>query len=1236
MSRASLLLSILFFLSSCANYKLNVSKDITNPIPELPTDLELVHTMYLIGDAGNSKMGQISPALKFFGEQLKEASKNSSVIYLGDNIYPGGFPKKKDPGRALAEHRVNVQLDVLKDYKGKAYIMPGNHDWRSGLKRLNKLEKYIEEYDDVKIKWLPDDGCSGPEIVEINDNLVVIFVDSQWWLMNWDKEPELNSGCENKSKQNFLYFFEEAMKKHRRKNVVIAMHHPLYSNGPHGGRFTTRQHLFPLTQANPNLYIPLPGIGTAMSFLRGTIGSRQDIAHPELKALRRGLQASANKNGSFIFVAGHEHNLQLFEKGKQAYVISGAGSKKSPAGKGNDASMTYGHQGHSLMKFYEDGSVWIEFWVPTGDGSKGELVFRKRIKDKLSALDIEPPTSFPEYESGQKTFTIKLDEEPQKSKSHRWWWGEHYREAYRAEVTAPVLDLETFQGGMEAVKRGGGYQTNSIRLKDPNGRQWVMRDMLKDATRIVPYPFNKTFAKDIFADQFTSAHPYAAFVIPDMAKSVNIYHTNPKLYYVPKQPRLGLYNEGFGGGFYLIEERAGGNWENLESFGNPEDLISTIELSQKLQKNHKHKIDQTWTLRTRLFDQVIGDWDRHDDQFRWNPMEQEDGTKLYRPIPRDRDQPFSTYDGVIPAILRSTVPFMKQLKVFTPEIPKIQWVNYHSRYFDPAFIHEMTREDFRREAKFIQENLTDEVIENAIKQWPEPIYELNGEKITEIVKARRDGLQKIANDLYEMVAEKIVIVGTEKSEYFEIDRMNDMETSVTMYASNKKGEKKEVLYNRVFRMDETEEIRLYGLANEDHFYLKGEVNEGILIRCIGGVDEDTFVDESKVGGAGKKTMIYDSKEENNLTLGTEAKDKTSNNPVKNTYDRRSKDFEYNYAMPLPVIAFNPDDGLLLGAAIKYFDYGFQKDPYASTHLFALDYALATEGINLKYNGEFIQALGKWDVTLDAKFSSPRYTRNFFGLGNETVNLNDDDLDFNRVQQRVYGLYSGLRKRIGKQSYFKVQGELESVSIDDLTERFANSGNPDTRPANFDAVGFAGAEIEFNYENSDNRNVPTKGLRFNAALGYKANLKETDRDFAYIRSSIGFYAGGKNIVFGSRVGTDHRFSNDFEFFQAATLGGSDNLRGFRDERFAGRTSFYHNSDLRIRLFTAENYYIPFTFGIIGGYDYGRVWVPNEESDKWHSAAGGGIWISPFDAAVINFSLFKSAEDYRFQVRGGFLF
>ncbi|RMG78683.1 MAG: hypothetical protein D6714_17585, partial [Bacteroidetes bacterium] len=346
---------------------------------------------------------------------------------------------------------------------------------------------------------------------------------------------------------------------------------------------------------------------------------------------------------------------------------------------------------------------------------------------------------------------------------------------------------------MTPIKRGGGYQTNSLRLLDADGHQWVMRDLLKDATRIVPYPFNQTIAKDVFADQFTSAHPYAAFVIAPMAESVHIYHTNPKLFYVPKQPRLGLYNEHFGGGFYLVEERAGGNWEDLASFGYAKKTESTLDLAKKLQKNHNHRVDQTQTLRTRLFDQVIGDWDRHDDQFRWMVYKEVDDVKYYRPIPRDRDQPFSTYDGAVPAILRNTVPFLKQLRVYTPEIKKIQWVNYHSRFFDPAFLNAMTRADFEREAAFIQEHLTDDVIEKAFDLWPKNIYELDGEKITSVLKSRRDGLQKIAGDLYEHIARKAVIVGTDKSELFEVERQTNGDTRVRMFDSNKEGARQELL-----------------------------------------------------------------------------------------------------------------------------------------------------------------------------------------------------------------------------------------------------------------------------------------------------------------------------------------------------------------------------------------------------------------------------------------------------------
>jgi hypothetical protein len=52
------------------------------------------------------------------------------------------------------------------------------------------------------------------------------------------------------------------LSKKRDKTVILAMHHPLMSNGSHGGQFYRKQ-IFPLEQK-----IPLPVIGSFINLLR--------------------------------------------------------------------------------------------------------------------------------------------------------------------------------------------------------------------------------------------------------------------------------------------------------------------------------------------------------------------------------------------------------------------------------------------------------------------------------------------------------------------------------------------------------------------------------------------------------------------------------------------------------------------------------------------------------------------------------------------------------------------------------------------------------------------------------------------------------------------------------------------------------------------------------------------------------------------------------------------------------
>jgi hypothetical protein len=1232
--------STFFMLSSCANYKMHIEGEQFQTAPASLGEPE--HIMYLLGDAGDAALGEVPPAVKFFGKKLADAPENSSCIILGDNIYPKGLPPRNDPGRELAEHRIKMQLDILKDFKGKPFFIPGNHDWYQDERRkgVERVEKFVEEYLDRGDVWLPDDGCSGPVAEDLSETVVGLFVDSEWFRMNWQKERELNEGCDIKSREAFAFFVQDEMKKNRRKNIVVAMHHPPYTNGPHGGKYSARQHIFPMTDFAHNLYIPLPVLGSVFQFIRATAGSREDNSHPQANELKRIMESSAKKNGNFIFVSGHEHCLQYFDVDGQQFIVSGAGSKNTPVGKGRGMQFGYGKEtGFSILKFYPEGEVFLEMWTANPDGEGGKLVFSRKIKGKLPLFKTEIPTEFPEFGKGKDSISVALNPEVKDGKTHRFFWGDHYRQAYKSPVKAPVLDLSAWKGGVTPVKRGGGSQTNSLRVEDSKGHQWVLRSMVKDESRTIPYPFNQTFAKDVFADQFTSANPYVAFVIPRMAAAIDIYHPNPKLYYLPKQPQLGDFNDLYGGGLYLVEERADGDWRDLASFGFSKELVSTPDLIEKKEKNANHRIDGPFTVRSRLFDNLVGDFDRHDDNWRWASFkDKETGVTTYRPIPRDRDQPFIKYDGLLPGILSHGVPFLKQLKVYDKKIKNIKWVNYHSKYFDPTFLSEPDWQVWEREAKHIMENLTDEVIDSAMHDFPREIYALDGAWIAERLKGRRENMLEIAREFYLLVSKKVDVVGTNDQDYFEVERLDDERTRVRVYASNKEGDKKEVFYERTFLTSETREIRLYGLDQEDRFHITGNVSKGILVRCIGGLDDDFFTDESTVGGFGKKTKVYDTKGDNHLKLGSEAANRTSNNPVMNTYDRRSWDTEHNYGIGVPFLAGNPDDGLALGWGALFSTFGFKKSPFGSRHLILGKFSFETGSWDVNYNGEFIRALGQWDFLAHGRLQGPLYTRNFFGYGNDSPYYLDDeafDDNFIRLRQQLYGAYPTLRRKLSDSFSISFGGSAEAIEIEDTPDRLVNRDNEQIRGAVFETQFFSGGEVQVNFLNSDNLVNPTQGLNFNLTAGWKANLQETDRSFAYFGGSLGIVLGGNPVVLASRAGFRHA-TGDFEFYQAPTLGARSNLRGFRNERFTGNTVVYHQNDLRIRLANVKNYVLPFTLGVLGGYDYGRAWSDLDESDNWHDSYGGGIWLSPFDLAVLTFSYFQSDDGPRFEFRGGFAF
>jgi hypothetical protein len=452
---------------------------------------------------------------------------------------------------------------------------------------------------------------------------------------------------------------------------------------------------------------------------------------------------------------------------------------------------------------------------------------------------------------------------------------------YRAEWiqvfhNIDYLDIGKAYGGLKVIKRGGGMQTKSLRFENKEGRQYVIRSVEKYPEAAVPEEFKNTIASDLIKDFISSSHPYAAMAIPPLADAVGVYHTNPKIVYLPNEPKLGIYEEEFGGALYLFEERPMSKQRKLKSFGNANDIISTDHLIKDRLDNNEVHVDQLFTLRSRLFDMWIGDWDRHEDQWRWAEFKEKGKDKIYRPIPRDRDQAFFYNDGFIIRV-GTQQPGLSKFQGFDYEIRDIKGFNYNGRYFDRSFLTEPTWEDWKSTTKYLKENLTNEVILNAIGTFPQEIYKHSGSTIIEKLKKRRDDLEIYAKDYYEFLSKEVTVVGSNEKEWFKVERLSDDETRVIVWdLKQKSAEPDYKMYERTFNNKITREVRLFGLGDEDLFTIEGNVNKSIKFRVIGGFGNDKVVDKSKVKGLNKNTIVYDTKGGISIDGTSETKDQRSN------------------------------------------------------------------------------------------------------------------------------------------------------------------------------------------------------------------------------------------------------------------------------------------------------------------------------------------------------------------------
>ena len=159
------------------------------------------------------------------------------------------------------------------------------------------------------------------------------------------------------------------------------------------------------------------------------------------------------------------------------------------------------------------------------------------------------------------------------------------------------------------------------------------------------------------------------------------------------------------------------------------------------------------------------------------------------------------------------------------------------------------------------------------------------------------------------------------------------------------------------------------------------------------------------------------------------------------------------------------------------------------------------------------------------------------------------------------------------------------------------------------------------------------------VGFKTSLEDTKRNFIYLIPEVSFthslIPSGK-LVLATQIKSHLIFNDHFEFYQAASIGGNDGLRGFRNQRFSGQKSLFQNTDLRFTFNSMKTNIIPIKLGVYSGFDYGRIWIKGDESDKWNNSYGGGIFVNGADLLSANLGLFNSSDGLRLAFSLGFQF
>jgi hypothetical protein len=781
---------------------------------------------------------------------------------------------------------------------------------------------------------------------------------------------------------------------------------------------------------------------------------------------------------------------------------------------------------------------------------------------------------------------------------HRWFSGDTYRDLWATPIRVPVLDWQTYAGGLHPTKEGGGMQTKSLRLETADGSEYVFR--LSDKTETgTPSRFKDTPVNAFFQDAVSAMHPAAAEISAPILEASGVMHPTAVLVVMPADSSLGKYSADFAGRLGMIEEYPNVP-KHSSGFGGATKIIDSDELLKLLNRDAKEHVDARAFLAARLTDFLINDNDRHSGQWKWARLESGPKTQ-WQPIARDRDHALISYDG---AILTIAAMAQNTLVSFSnsPNVPGLTW----PREFDARLLGGLEKPVWDSIAVAIQGRVTDAVIDSAAARMPIE-YSASAAKLRAVLAKRRDALPKAAAEYYRMLAARVLVHGTDSSDRATIRRVADGVVDVRLASGGK------TFYSRRFDERETSEIIVDLHGGDDTAFVTGNVPRSIALRIIGGNGTNTLIDSSTVDGERNVARVYDSGTVEGISYGADTMfDRRPWEKMNGALAPPGADAGQRYA---PIVGVSDRRGVGITPRVggAKYTYGFRRRPYESMIKVEAEYATQFRGGRVSVAGERRLETSPIYFAATARVSDFQVV-NFNGFGNATTDSGSSSPYF-AVHQRQWMLRPAVALAIGSTTNLSF-GPVIQHSVTDAARSPYLTASGAYGGGSFNQAGVQfSARYEWRAAPDSEEHTHHRVLMeldneyFPAAMDVRSPFGQTTLS---IGTSVTIPLPSAPL-FIVRTGAKKLYG-DFPFYEAASIGGEGTTRYMDPQRYTGDASLYATTELRIPLAQFQ-FVVPLRAGVIGVAEGGRVYVGGSSPGGWHSRTGEGVWFGQGSASPI---------------------